>query len=132
MAAGQAADLPTPWGPTPGWGTVLYFLAGVGAWFARRTKLGGIRTSATARAVAEGLKNLLKNPPPLRKRGNCPAEMRGQRERSGSLFSYVLIKDRIPASHPLRRIRKLADHALDCLNPTFCELYAAEGSLSSR
>ena len=53
--------------------------------------------------------------------------MRGHRERSGSLFSYVSIEERIPASHPLRRIRKLADQALDRLNPTFCELYAAEG-----
>ncbi|CAK6688276.1 hypothetical protein IFHNHDMJ_00370 [Synechococcus sp. CBW1107] len=40
---------------------------------------------------------------------------------------YVSIEERIPASHPLRRIRKLADQALDRLNPTFCELYAAEG-----
>ena len=53
--------------------------------------------------------------------------MRGQQERSGSLFSYVSIEDRIPASHPLRRIRKLADQALDRLNPTFCQLYASEG-----
>ena len=52
--------------------------------------------------------------------------MRGHRESSGSLFSYVSIEERIPASHPLRRIRKLADQALDRLNPTFCELYAAE------
>ena len=36
------------------------------------------------------------------------------------------IEERIPASHPLRRIRKLADQALDRLNPSFCE-YAAEG-----
>jgi transposase len=53
--------------------------------------------------------------------------MRGQQERSGSLFSYVSIEERIPASHPLRRIRKLADQALDRLNPTFCDLYASEG-----
>ena len=53
--------------------------------------------------------------------------MRGQLERSDSLFSYVSIEERIPASHPLRRIRRLADQALDRLNPTFCELYAAEG-----
>ena len=53
--------------------------------------------------------------------------MRGQQERSGSLFSYVSIEERIPASHPLRRIRKLADQALDRLNPTFCKLYASEG-----
>jgi transposase len=53
--------------------------------------------------------------------------MRGHRERSGSLCSYVSIEERIPASHPLRRIRKLADQPLDRLNPTFCALYAAEG-----
>jgi hypothetical protein len=52
--------------------------------------------------------------------------MRGHRERSGSLFFYVSIEERILAGHPLRRIRKLADQALDRLNPTFCELYAAE------
>jgi transposase len=53
--------------------------------------------------------------------------MRGQQERTGSLFSYVSIEERIPASHPLRRIRKLVDQALDRLNPTFCALYASEG-----
>jgi transposase len=53
--------------------------------------------------------------------------MRGHRERSGSLFSYVSIEERIPANHPLRRIRKLADQVLDRLNPTFCALYATEG-----
>ncbi len=53
--------------------------------------------------------------------------MRGQQERSGSLFSYVSIEERIPSSHPLRRIRTLADQALDRLNPTFCSLYATEG-----
>ena len=41
--------------------------------------------------------------------------MRGQQERSGSLFSYVSIEERIPATHPLRRIRTLADQALDRL-----------------
>jgi transposase len=53
--------------------------------------------------------------------------MGGQQERSGSLFSCVSIVDRIPAKHPLRRIRNLADQALDRLNPTICQLYASEG-----
>jgi transposase len=53
--------------------------------------------------------------------------MRGQQERSGSLFSYVSIEERIPAHHPLRRVRHLAYQALDRLNPTFCQLYASEG-----
>ena len=56
--------------------------------------------------------------------------MRDQQERPGSLFSYISIEVRIPASHPLRRIRKLADQALDRLNPTLCQLYASEGSPS--
>jgi hypothetical protein len=47
--------------------------------------------------------------------------MRGQQERTGSLFSYVSIEDRIPASHPLRRIRKLATQVLNRLNPTFAQ-----------
>jgi hypothetical protein len=42
--------------------------------------------------------------------------MRGQRCSSSSLFSDVSIEKRIPASHPLRRIRTLADQALDRLN----------------
>jgi len=53
--------------------------------------------------------------------------MRGQLERSGSLFSYVSVEERIPPSLTLRRIRKLADKALDRLDPTCCELCAAEG-----
>jgi transposase len=53
--------------------------------------------------------------------------MRGQQERSGSLFSYVSIKERIPATHRLRGIRRLTDQALDRLNRTFCKLYASEG-----
>lgn len=57
--------------------------------------------------------------------------MRGQQERSGSVFSYVSIEERIPASHPVRPIRKLADQALDRLNPTLCQLYAAEGRPSA-
>ncbi len=46
---------------------------------------------------------------------------------SGSQISYVSIEEWIPTSHPLRRIRKLADLALDRLNLTFCRPYASEG-----
>ena len=53
--------------------------------------------------------------------------MRCHRECSGSPFSYVSVEERIPASHLLRLIRRLADQALDRLNPNFCALYAAEG-----
>jgi len=40
----------------------------------------------------------------------------------------MLIKERIPTGHPLRRqIGKLADKTHDRLNSSFCEIYAAEG-----
>jgi transposase len=53
--------------------------------------------------------------------------MRGQQERTGPLFSYISTEDRIPSSHPLRQVRRLADQALDRLNPTFCKLYPEGG-----
>jgi len=53
--------------------------------------------------------------------------MRGQQERTGPLFSYISTEDRIPAIHPLRQVRRLADQALDRLNPTFCQLYPEGG-----
>jgi hypothetical protein len=56
--------------------------------------------------------------------------MRGQQERTGPLFSYISTEDRIPASHPLRQVRRLADQALDRLNPTFCQLYPEAPSAS--
>ena len=53
--------------------------------------------------------------------------MRGQQERSGPLFSYVSTEERIPRAHPLRQVRRLADQALDRLNPAFCRLYPEGG-----
>jgi transposase len=53
--------------------------------------------------------------------------MRGSDERTGSLFSYVDIEARVPAGHPLRRIRDLVNGALATLDRTFEGLYAAEG-----
>jgi hypothetical protein len=53
--------------------------------------------------------------------------MRGQQDRSGPLFSYVSTEERIPEAHPLRQVRRLADHALNRLNPTFCRLYPEGG-----
>jgi transposase len=53
--------------------------------------------------------------------------MRGQQDRTGPLFSYISTEDRIPSSHPLRQVRRLADQALDRLNPTFCRLYPEGG-----
>lgn len=53
--------------------------------------------------------------------------MRGSGETSGSLFSYVDLEDRIPARHPLRKIRALENDALRGLDADFGRLYANEG-----
>lgn len=38
--------------------------------------------------------------------------MRGTDEKSGSLFSYVDLEERIPAKHPLRKIQQVVNDAL--------------------
>lgn len=43
--------------------------------------------------------------------------MRGSDEQSGALFSYGSCEARVPADHPLRLIRAVADEALDVLSP---------------
>lgn len=53
--------------------------------------------------------------------------MRGSDERSGALFSYVDLEDRVPASHPLRRIRVIVNEALDALSMDFERLYGRLG-----
>ena len=53
--------------------------------------------------------------------------MRGDDERQGAMWSYVSAEDRIPADHPLRPIRKMADAALRELSPLFERLYSKTG-----
>ena len=53
--------------------------------------------------------------------------MRGTDETSGSLFSYVDLEERIPARHPLRKVRQIVNEALASLDAEFDRLYAAEG-----
>jgi transposase len=53
--------------------------------------------------------------------------MRGTDETSGSLFSYVDIEERIPAHHPLRKIRRVVNDALASMDAEFDRLYAADG-----
>ena len=53
--------------------------------------------------------------------------MRGSQGRSGALFSYVDLEARVPAEHPLRAVRGLADAALGELSPMFAQLYAPVG-----
>ncbi|MEI8152426.1 MAG: PhnD/SsuA/transferrin family substrate-binding protein [Hyphomicrobiales bacterium] len=42
--------------------------------------------------------------------------MRGSDATSGSLFSYVVVEDRIPATHPLRPIRTIVNEVLASLD----------------
>jgi len=51
-------------------------------------------------------------------------------EQEGLNFSYVSFEDRIPTSHSLRRIHKVADQALERFNTAFCKMYAPEGTPS--
>jgi len=53
--------------------------------------------------------------------------MRGEDRQNHTLFSYVRTDDRIPANHPLRLIRRIADGALAALSGQFDAVYAAEG-----
>src|SRR5437764_3360293 len=53
--------------------------------------------------------------------------MRGRDDRLEGLFSYVRLEERIPADHPLRFIRALADEALALLNERFEGLYSSMG-----
>src|SRR3977135_1203730 len=53
--------------------------------------------------------------------------MRGSDMRTGELFSYVDIEDRVPSNHPLRLIRRIVNDVLAALDGEFEKLYAAEG-----
>ena len=53
--------------------------------------------------------------------------MRGQDGQTGSMFSYVDLEERIPASHPLRKIREFVNAALAALDAAFAKLYSADG-----
>jgi len=53
--------------------------------------------------------------------------MRGWDDRSEGLFSYIRLEERIPAEHPLRGIKALADAALVALDRRFDALYSSLG-----
>src|SRR5579862_6003904 len=53
--------------------------------------------------------------------------MRGTDVDQGGLFSYVSMEQRIPPTHPLRRIRALLDEALSSISRDFDRVYAEGG-----
>ena len=53
--------------------------------------------------------------------------MRGAFVDQGGLFSYISPEARVPASHPLRKIRELVRDVLGELNRSLGKLYASEG-----
>ena len=53
--------------------------------------------------------------------------MRGSDERSGELFSYVDLEERVPAKHPLRLIRRIVNEVLVALDSEFTKIYADSG-----
>src|SRR3981189_108469 len=53
--------------------------------------------------------------------------MRGSDIRTGDLFSYVDLEQRVPANHPLRLIRRIVNEVLAALHSEFGRLYATEG-----
>ena len=53
--------------------------------------------------------------------------MRGSDRQTGSLFSFVDLEARVPAKHPLRKIRQIVNDAPATLDGEFSRLYASEG-----
>ena len=58
--------------------------------------------------------------------------MRGQRNLRITMLAFVDLEERVPTSHPLRTIKRLADEALTDLSPTFDQMYAENGRRRSR
>ena len=53
--------------------------------------------------------------------------MRGPDTQQSTMFSYLSPEERVPADHPLRRIRPMVDAALKALSPAFDAMYSALG-----
>jgi len=53
--------------------------------------------------------------------------MRGRDDRPVGMFTYIRLEERVPADHPLRAIRALADEAMSKLHARFEALYSRMG-----
>src|SRR4029079_10357902 len=52
--------------------------------------------------------------------------MRGSDERTGSLFSFVDLEERVPHRHPLRKIRQIVNEALALLDGEFATVCSSD------
>lgn len=53
--------------------------------------------------------------------------MRGHVDPQGGLFTYFSVEERIPAEHPLRRVKAQADGVLVAMSARFDAMYAEMG-----
>lgn len=53
--------------------------------------------------------------------------MRGKRRAQPLMLAFVDLEERVPAQHPLRTVKQLADGALAALSPEFDRMYAQMG-----
>ena len=56
--------------------------------------------------------------------------MRGRPNPQRSMLAIVDLEERVPKDHPLRRIKAVADAALERLSPEFDRMYASVGRAS--
>ena len=55
------------------------------------------------------------------------AEDAGEDQRQRAMLVVINAEQRVPQGHPLRRIKSLADAALEKLSPVFDQMYSAVG-----
>jgi transposase len=55
------------------------------------------------------------------------ALMRGDKPAQTYAFTYISAEERVPAEHPLRRVKKIADQALSGMSRQFDKMYSSNG-----
>ena len=53
--------------------------------------------------------------------------MRGNQDFQGAMFSYISLEERVPQTHPLRKLRAVVDALLATMNREFEAVYARRG-----
>jgi transposase, IS4 family len=53
--------------------------------------------------------------------------MRGSQDFQGTMFSYISLEERVPAAHPLRKLRGVVDALLATMDREFEAVYARRG-----